>query len=731
MRRLHLTAQLLRVGWAAGRGARENRLRFFALLAATGLLATALTAVVAAAAVYDGRAVRSAERSPVTLDARPDERPVALWGYTYDTIDDLQYSVVFIAPLVDGAPLPPGVDHWPGPGEALLSPALAEAGANAGIGDRFGRTVGTIGTEGLESPQERLAYVRPVDSRLDDARLFQIVGFGTEGLGGFGEHTLIGPLWVLQTALVCLLVLPALVLTTIAARLGATGRDRRTALLDALGSGWSARALINLGEAALPVLLGTAAGLLPWLLGLSTDLRIPLTGYQLPQPDLRAVTWQAVGAGLLAALTVLCAVVLLHRAGTAGRRSRRTAPRAEADRLPRLRAMICPVALLVATRGPELLAARSPFWFVIVYAVGVVATLATLPAVIALGTARAGAALARLGFRAGRSSALVAGRWMAERPGVTARLVAGVVIGIGLMGQVQVHSSRISEPMIAAQRTVDRIGGSVVTVKAPGDARRTADFAAALPSGIGILALTEPDDEGRPILRAPCETLTQVGIGCTGETVLTRAQSDPRLAELADWGSPDGHLTVVAGPLDQQAALAVQQLVLVSDSRAELPLPAIKSAAYQHLSLSPNVGTLGYTWLIGATERAQTVYWAILFGIVALTTLGLAAAVNNAGEFLRFSRTAAPLTVLSGRRSLYAAIAAWTIGLPLVAATLIGLIANYWLVAPMTVPLIGGKLSDTGVMAMAATSLLLALASWLASAAQATRQAARWTPEAD
>lgn len=729
-----LTSQLLRVGWAAGKGARESRLRSVALAVAAALLASALCVIVAASAVYDGRVDKAAARSPQTLDADPTARPVALWGYAYDTVDDLQYSVIFIAPLVKDAPLPPGLAKWPGPGEVMLSPALAEAGEREGIQTRLGKVVGSIGPEGLESPGERVAYVHPPDSHLGDSRLFKIVGYGNPAGSGIGEHTLVTPLWILQMASTALLVVPALVLVAIAARLGAAGRDRRTTLVEALGGGAGARAVINLGEAFLPAALGAAAGLLPWLLAMAVDYRLPLTGFVMPSAQLRSVWAELIAAALIALAVVLAAVVLLHRARK--QRKKRGAgqsvlPRPSSEKLPTLKVVLCAAFLLLATRGPDLFAARSPFWFIILYMIGVIGTLATLPSVISLATAALGNVLAGFGGRKGHASALVAGRWMSEQPGVTARLVAGVVIGIGLMGQVQVHSSRISEPMIAAEATVNRIGASVLTLKSPAEPERVDAFASAIPQGIRTLALTAPDSDGNTVLKAPCATLDQLRLACAGTDVITRAHPDKRLAELANWGSPSGRIAVSAAPVTDDSGRQEQQLVLLSESQADLPVNAVKAAAYEHLSLSPGVGTLGYSWYVGAKERAETVNWAILFGIIGLLTLGIAAALNNAAEFLRFSRATAPLTVLTGQQRIYHSVAAWTIGLPLLLATGIGLFANYFLSAPMTVPLIGARISSAGVVAMGTIGLMLALASWAAGAAQAVGQAGRWTPEAD
>ncbi|MDK8450279.1 hypothetical protein [Corynebacterium mastitidis] len=73
----------------------------------------------------------------------------------------LDASAVYLWPLVEDAPLPPGVAQWPAPGEAVLSPALREMAAEEGLDSRYGRVAGTIGPEGLATSGEPLAYVVP------------------------------------------------------------------------------------------------------------------------------------------------------------------------------------------------------------------------------------------------------------------------------------------------------------------------------------------------------------------------------------------------------------------------------------------------------------------------------------------------------------------------------------------------------------------------------------------
>ena len=80
---------------------------------------------------------------------------------------------MLVAGLVDAPPTPPGVDRLPGPGEAVVSPALAariEDGAGRPARRRIGVVVGTIGDAGLRSPDELVAVIGVDTGRARNAR---------------------------------------------------------------------------------------------------------------------------------------------------------------------------------------------------------------------------------------------------------------------------------------------------------------------------------------------------------------------------------------------------------------------------------------------------------------------------------------------------------------------------------------------------------------------------------
>ncbi len=211
----------------------------------------------------------------------PGSAAHATWSVAGDSVPGSgPYQVVFLTRLTADAPLPPGLESWPRPGEAVLSPALRDHPAAKDITTRYGKTVGTIGAEGLQSPDELYAYVVPhVPAQGGNVR--PITGYGPSVGPTFyttGQQDYAKPEWTFLVVIGMLLVLPAAVLLTVAARTGSHSRDRRTALVEVLGATPRSRALIVVGEALRPVVAGTSSRCAP-----SPPLR-PST-YACPGPD--------------------------------------------------------------------------------------------------------------------------------------------------------------------------------------------------------------------------------------------------------------------------------------------------------------------------------------------------------------------------------------------------------------------------------------------------------------
>ncbi|CAM5631498.1 ABC transporter permease [Streptomyces avidinii] len=716
--------QLFRVGAAAGRSASAGRARFVALACAALAVSIAVSTFTLIFAAYDGRDERGADRTPRFAQSASDPEARALWKPAFDEVNNTQFSIVYLAPLRADAPLPPGVSAWPEPGQAVLSPALLAAGRSEGIETRYGAVAGTIGEAGLASPGEWLAYVRPGTDLVVPESMRPVTRFGSFASLGFGEAMFVQPIRLLLVLAAFMAAMPAAALSVSAARAGSDARDQRTALLSALGGGWRTRAVINIGEAAVPVAVGALAGAAAAAMTLIRNTHLPIVDFTVARADAQHWWWGVLGAPLAAMVLVLLCVVLMH---PPQRRPQGTRPRLAKTRLPRWWPYLCPLMVFVAVRGPEL--APTPSTRLLIYAIGVGATMLTLPSLVGLLAAAIGRGLAAAGRRTGRSGALVAGRWAAAWPGATARLTAGVIIAFVLVGQTQLWTTRNTGPAVQAQQTVDRVGSSIVLVSHPRETPVPQGFLHALPPGTEALRLKIEPKSGHAELNGPCEALKRVALPCSPTATPVELRGiDPRLGELYSWDTPAQGLSA-RQTTDPQGPL----VVLVGQSGQQISVPAVKQAANAHLGMSVTVDTVAGSWLTSASMQQHLGRWTLLFGIFAVIVIVIAIVVSNLAEFVRFSRQITALSVLSGNRTIYLSTSFFALFMPLLGASLIGLTAHYWLATPMTSNTYSGgsELSWPLLAFVLAAATALAFLVWLWGAYGAVRQAHNWRPAAD
>jgi hypothetical protein len=155
------------------------------------------------------------------------------------------------------APMPPGVDRLPGPGESLVSPALAKLLASPEgelLRPRFPeRITGEIGPAGLVQPTTLAAVIGP-SGAFD--RAVKVDGFG----GPTAEATLRSTLLVILTLGLVVLLLPVFVFVASSARIAGAERDRRLAALRLVGSGARQVRRIAAAESLVSAVFGLLLG---------------------------------------------------------------------------------------------------------------------------------------------------------------------------------------------------------------------------------------------------------------------------------------------------------------------------------------------------------------------------------------------------------------------------------------------------------------------------------------
>ncbi|MER5709983.1 ABC transporter permease [Streptomyces sp. NPDC042898] len=745
---LVLARRLLAVGRAAGRRTEAGGVRFVALFLATLVLGLGLGSLVAVHAVYAGKEERRTAREPVVGSDGAGERvaDATAWFSRYDTLaGERQFAVVYLAPHRGDAPLPPGLDRWPEPGEVFLSPELRRAGAGEDIDHRYGRLAGTIGEEGLDEPSEWLAYVRPRDGLRADRGVEVASGFGPSAGGGLrGGDFGMGrnndkSEWMFQAVVLGLFVLPAVVLLVVAARTGAHTRDRRTALVAALGGRRLDRALIAVGEAGPAAVLGAVTGAAAVGAAVLRDLRIPHTDYVLSSSHLREYGWTAaVLAPLAALLIVLAAVVLADlapRRGASGTRPRRTSRSAW---LPRL-AVLCPLWILLAVYGPGF--APAPPLRMLASWVGIAGTVLTLPAALATVIAKAGDVLAHRARAHHLPGTLVAGRRSSAHPGATARLVAGVSTALIVFMQAIAWQGIFGSDADEAQQVMDRMDRSTVSVGIGGDvsASAVAAFTARVPETEAVLLTLPGDGKRRNVtLYGGCSALTALRLPCPArEARVGGIPEDSRLFELFRWTSY-GYAPLLIRRADsralteQVAASGADReqrvLALVRPDGQPLSVPALKRLSHEVFPSGAAVSAPGGV-SAGAANRDQG-RWSALFGMVGIAVLAMTAGLSAMAEFLRQGRALAPLSVLTGGLRVFRTSAAWAVLAPLAFAGTVGVAVAAALAAPITS---SGESYVSGGLILSATGVVLVVSVvlWAWASRVAVRQARAWRPSGD
>ncbi len=198
---------------------------------------------------------RTDAASPATA---PDP---ALWLAVTDRYAGRDVIRVHVAALGERPPVPPGLDRLPGPGEVVVSPALAELMRTVPadqLGDRFpGRVVGTIGDAGLVMPDELVGIVGRTPEQLRaTAGAIEIRGIEQPG----ERLDLYAILGVLFGMLAALIIGPVAVFVSMAARVGGVRREHRLAALRLAGATRFQTAVLAATETAGAALVGIAIG---------------------------------------------------------------------------------------------------------------------------------------------------------------------------------------------------------------------------------------------------------------------------------------------------------------------------------------------------------------------------------------------------------------------------------------------------------------------------------------
>ena len=202
-------------------------------------LATAVL-LVAASASHAITSAHVREMSIVPSDGHVPGVHALTYADSDTSFRDDSISGRYIQATGANSPVPPGVARIPGPNEIVVSPALAnllDSPDGALLRPRFPqRVIGEIGPAGLAGPQQ-LAYYAGLTSDMlptQESPAQQVYSFGLTDSASNNDNPTLQALIVIG---VVALLVPILIMVSIASRIAGAQRDRRLAALRLVGAG--------------------------------------------------------------------------------------------------------------------------------------------------------------------------------------------------------------------------------------------------------------------------------------------------------------------------------------------------------------------------------------------------------------------------------------------------------------------------------------------------------------
>lgn len=719
--------------------ARREPSSFASAILALGVAGTALSlaSLVAVYATYEGREQRELTRLPVL--AQQGDEPHLLWVSSGSSVQGLSFSVVYIEPLAPEAPLPPGLSTWPQPGEFLASPQLLAMSAERELEARYGNLAGTIAPDGLVSPTEMLAYVRPQAGAAPQTRTLRVSGFGVEavhpGVGAIGETLRVEPIGKFYTLIVPFLILPALLVIPIIANVRHRARRRRSSILEAIGLRARERMLIDVATYAAPLMVGALIAVLVVAIACATDIPLEGAGYVLQARDMREqVAWLAVAviAG------VLLNIIALAFAGRAGRGTSATRP-APVEMAPS--PVLAAVSLFAAPAATFAVIiihrAGGADWAVILYLIALAATLATLRHLVGWATHRAGRRLRTLGEEARSPGALLAGATLSREQKSIVRFASVIAASIIIASQAQAYSSLMGQATQDELAVRNALNGRYAQFTVPTEdltllaAALAAVDGVSNPSVIVLDSSTENPETGPTVneiwgdtdalrawgLHTPTGTLADLDLPVNDRLALNRL-----LPEQED-------LLMVPQRFDpsQTSSSTFRSIAVLLKSTDGSPLPldalkyAISSAVFPEFGIS-EPGESEYVGSHDGRHQARWIGWFATLGSLILV-LGMTGSASD--DIARSARKVTPLAALMAAHRELRWFAALRVGVPSGVGIALGITLSLMLTSPLSI--FGGVPTPVSAVAGTAIAALLgAVALWGSLSVSINRYSREW-----
>ncbi|MFH9370866.1 ABC transporter permease [Streptomyces anulatus] len=307
-------------------GGREGWIRALLTGVGVGLGVALLLLTTAIPNAMQAREDREYARMDFAIgDAEPAKSDNTVLVAHVDTeFRDLEVRGRQLEPEGPRAPLPPGINKFPAPGEMFVSPALKQLldSKDAGLlRERIPyRITGSIGESGLIGSGELAYYTggQSLAEFVDDSAISRIDTFqATKGASGETDPVLL----LLVLLVFVVLLMPVGVFIAAGVRVGGERRDRRLAALRLVGADSRMTRRIAAGEALGGAFLGLAFGIGFFLIGRQIAGTVQLFGisvfpsYLDPAPALAVLIAVAVPAAAVAVTLLALRGVVIEPLG--------------------------------------------------------------------------------------------------------------------------------------------------------------------------------------------------------------------------------------------------------------------------------------------------------------------------------------------------------------------------------------------------------------------------------
>lgn len=654
--------------------ASNARMRRFALFQACLVLTVGVTAFGLVLLLGQQRNERAQSIQPQL--AKPGSAAKFLVSFPGTVVyKDKGLTAFAVWPLADDSPPPPGVDSWPEPGSAWLSPEaqrlLAPADHNL-----FGEVAGTIDLSGLETPTELRVYWRPSRAGFNADDLVRASGWGATDQDGWWGLEFLNAAKPLDISMMFAfgVILPALVAVGVAANLDGERRVRRARLLTLMGAQTSQRLSLEIAESWRTVVAGVGVGASGASLVCLTGLNVPVLDFSLPPGDMGSRWWVIAAAALISAALSLCVLVGLMPRRWGGRRRRRRWSLHHT--VPNSRVMVCGLASLGAVVVPGNVTAPSIRVLSYFFCVSVVAV--TLPTVVSLVVAASSHVLTGIAWNRAWPGVFLGSRHLEWSPSRTARLSLAVCVSILLLGQLQLWTNVFNGEYDRAVRARAALGTSVVQAQMPAKEKLLSKLKSSSSVSFEVVWFwRDPVANGRlgaSVMGTSCAVLNDVIGKCDAATVSVDSLPGTSLGKIASVISAQGSIRLqpVHDGMSATPPTEGAQMFLVSPSGSAIPVSQLERIGYQETSTGVQIEELGQGWLVQGELTRIRALWVTWWAQLGVLTICVAASIALAGDFASAARRVVPLAALSARRGWLYAQAICRVSLPISSASIIG-----------------------------------------------------------